>query len=79
MVGGIIFRACVVLARLIRRSFITQADMAWGEFGFRRLTDSQKQGKSGTDIPASPEALSSRMRDGGNGIDGLESPPRFAN
>jgi hypothetical protein len=53
--------------------------LVWGEFGFRQLTDSQKQGKSGSDIPASYEALSSRMREGDNGIDGLESPPRFAN
>ncbi|MDD5679213.1 MAG: hypothetical protein PHW60_14670 [Kiritimatiellae bacterium] len=35
---------------------------------------SQQQGKSGPDIPASHEALSSRMRECGNGIDGLESP-----
>jgi len=40
---------------------------------------SKKQGKFGSDIPASHEALSSRMRERGNGIDGPESPPSLSN
>jgi hypothetical protein len=58
----------------------TKADVGAGRIWFPdEYRGSQKQGKSGPDMQASPEALSSRMREGGNGIDGLESPPRFAN
>jgi hypothetical protein len=54
--------------------------LARGEFGFPSLSrDSQKQGKSGPDVPAPREARYSCMRERGNGADEPESPPRFAN
>jgi len=48
---------------------------AWGEFGFHPpRTDSEKQGKFGSDAPAEREAQYLRMRERANGADELKSP-----
>ena len=43
------------------------------------LMEEKKQGQSGSDGPTPREALYSRMRERGNGTDGLESPRPFSN
>jgi len=47
------------------------AAWAQGEFRFPCEQDLKKQGQSGSDVPAPREALYSRMRERGNGTDGL--------
>jgi hypothetical protein len=39
----------------------------------------KKQGKLGPDVPAPREAQYSRMRERGNGTNGLKSPKSFSN
>ena len=50
-----------------------------GEFRFPRKRDLKKQGKFGSDAPATREALYSCMRKHGNGANEPKSPTPFSN
>ena len=55
---------------IIRRSFLAKADATVDRIRFPELVEGfAKQGKSGSDVLASREALSPRMRERGNGTD----------